>query len=74
MLTVEADTFEEAFNLADQTAEGLGNSGENVYAAHADGDDNDGQRVYYLPPTEYSNEQWDTHDAEGFKTSHDGNN
>jgi hypothetical protein len=62
MLTVEADTFEQAFDLADQIAAGLGDSGENVYAAHPDGFDNDGQRVYCLPPKELSNEQWDVND------------
>jgi hypothetical protein len=63
MLTVEAESFAEAFNTADKVAEGLGTSGENVYAAHEDGFDNNDQRVYYLPPKEYSNFEWDTNDV-----------
>ena len=63
MLTVEADTFDQAFDLADRVAEGVGTQGENIYAAHEDGFDNSGQRVYYLPPKEYSNHDWDVNDT-----------
>lgn len=49
MLTVKAPSYDAAFRLAGQVADGLGQSGENVYADDAYETDNDGQRVFYLP-------------------------
>lgn len=63
MLTIEATGFDEAFQIADKVAEGLGTEGENVYAAYDDETDNTGQRVYYLPPKGMSNQEWDCNDS-----------
>ncbi len=49
MLTLDAADYGEAFELAEGIAEGLGFDGENAHAAHPDGHDNEGQRLFYLP-------------------------
>jgi hypothetical protein len=54
MLTVKATDFDDAMKVAGLVAQGLGDTGENVYVPHSFELDNENQRVYYLPPTEGS--------------------
>lgn len=52
VLSVKAASYPDALRQAKQLAEGLGMDGENIYAETAYEEDNDGQRVLYLPPAE----------------------
>jgi hypothetical protein len=54
ILTVEADSYDEALTQAAYVAEGVGNDGENISAVFNYERDNDNQRVLYLHPIDPS--------------------
>jgi hypothetical protein len=59
MLTVKATDFDDAMKVAGLVAQGLGDTGENVYVPHSFELDNENQRVYYLPPTDETDDERD---------------
>ena len=68
VLTVKANSYPEALLLAENVAEGVGQDGENIYAVHEYDEDNEGQRVLYLPRPTYGDltvvVDWDVTDEE----------
>ena len=53
VVSIEADTYNEALKSAVDLADGIAQDGELICAITAYDSDNEGQRVLYLDPVEY---------------------